>query len=76
MVAIGERTDHLAGLPADCGGTGDPSPFTAIGVEAAMRACARRRFGDGGLDGRRVAVVGLGHVGAALASGSPTPAAS
>ena len=45
MVAIGERTDHLAGLPADCGGTGDPSPFTAIGVEAAMRACARRRFG-------------------------------
>ena len=33
-----------------------------------MRACARRRFGGDGLDGRRVAVVGLGHVGAALAS--------
>ena len=45
MVAIGERTDHLAGLPRGLGGTGDPSPFTAIGVEAAMRACARQRFG-------------------------------
>ncbi len=64
---IAERTSHLTGLPPACGGSGDPSPFTAIGVEAAMRACARERFGDGRLTGRRVVVVGLGHVGASLA---------
>jgi len=67
LVAIGERTGHLTGLPADCGGSGDPSPFTAIGVEAAIRACVRTRFGTSDLNGRRVAVVGLGHVGASLA---------
>jgi leucine dehydrogenase len=67
LVAIGERTEHLTGLPPEHGGSGDPSPFTALGVESAIRACVRARFGDGGLAGRRVAVVGLGHVGAQLA---------
>ena len=67
LVAIGERTTHLTGLPPERGGSGDPSPFTAIGVEAAIRACVRERFGSGDLAGRRVAVVGLGHVGARLA---------
>ena len=67
LVAIGERTTHLTGLPPERGGSGDPSPFTAIGVEAAIRACVRKRFGSGHLAGRRVAVVGLGHVGARLA---------
>jgi leucine dehydrogenase len=67
LVVISERTDHVTGLPADRGGTGDPSPFTAIGVEAALRACLWSRFGDPAPAGRKVAIVGLGHVGAALA---------
>jgi leucine dehydrogenase len=67
MAVIAERTRHLAGLPRESGGSGDPSPFTAIGVEAAMRACARERFGHADLAGRRVVVVGLGHVGLPLA---------
>jgi leucine dehydrogenase len=67
LVAIAERTEHVTGLPVECGGSGDPSPVTAVGVEAAIRACLRARFGDGGLAGRRVSVVGLGHVGACLA---------
>ena len=29
---------HVTGMPAEHGGAGDPSPFTAIGVQAAMRA--------------------------------------
>ena len=33
---------HLTGLPPERGGSGDPSPFTAIGVEAAIRACVAR----------------------------------
>ena len=67
LVAIGERTSHMTGLPADHGGSGDPSPFTALGVEAAMHACARERFGSPDLSGRRIVVAGLGHVGSRLA---------
>jgi leucine dehydrogenase len=67
MVVMSERTSHLTGLPFDHGGSGDPSPVTASGVEAAMRACLRERFGSSDLAGRRVAVIGLGHVGGHLA---------
>ncbi|MGH2952562.1 MAG: Glu/Leu/Phe/Val family dehydrogenase [Solirubrobacterales bacterium] len=67
LVAIAERTEHLTGLPPELGGSGDPSPFTATGVEAAMRACARSMLGSADLAGRRAIVVGLGHVGEALA---------
>lgn len=67
LVAIGERTGHLTGLPPDRGGLGDPSPFTAAGVESAIRACLVQRFGSGDLAGRGIAVVGLGHVGEKLA---------
>ena len=64
---VAERTTHLTGRSPERGGSGDPSPFTAIGVEAAMRACAGERFGDRSLAGRSVCVIGLGHVGADLA---------
>jgi leucine dehydrogenase len=67
LVVISERTGHLTGLPPDHGGSGDPSPFTALGVEAAMRACARERFGSPSLSGRRIVIAGLGHVGSKLA---------
>jgi leucine dehydrogenase len=67
LVVISERTEHVTGLPPSHGGSGDPSPFTALGVEAAMRACARERFGSPDLEGRVVSVVGLGHVGEKLA---------
>ncbi len=64
---VAERTAHVTGLGANRGGSGDPSPYTAIGVEAAMRACARERFGSPELSGVAVAIAGLGHVGAKLA---------
>jgi leucine dehydrogenase len=57
----------VTGLDSARGGSGDPSPFTAMGIEAAMRACARVRFGSSELRGLRVAIAGLGHVGANLA---------
>ncbi|HET8592828.1 MAG TPA: Glu/Leu/Phe/Val dehydrogenase family protein, partial [Solirubrobacterales bacterium] len=47
--------------------SGDPSPLTARGVEAAIRACCEWRFGSADLSGRRVCVIGLGHVGSRLA---------
>jgi leucine dehydrogenase len=67
MTVIAERTSHVVGLPAEAGGSGDPSPVTARGVEQAIRACCRHRYGSAELDGRTVAVIGLGHVGLALA---------
>ncbi len=67
MGVIAERTAHVTGLPQAGGGTGDPSPFTAIGVEAAMRACIESRFGTRELLGMGVVVIGLGHVGSRLA---------
>jgi leucine dehydrogenase len=66
MAVIRERTSHVVGLPPALGGSGDPSPLTARGVEAAIRACSERRFGSEDLSGRSVCVVGIGHVGARL----------
>ncbi len=67
MTTISERTEHVVGLPLEAGGVGDPSPFTAIGVEAGIRACVEHRRGDRDLRGLEVSVVGLGHVGGRLA---------
>ncbi len=67
MAVIATRTEHVVGMPASLGGRGDPSPLTARGVERAIRACCEHRFGSPELDGVRVCVVGLGHVGTALA---------
>jgi len=64
MAVIAEVTPHVTGL---AGGSGDPSPWTALGSEAALRATCERAFGDPSLAGRRVAVLGLGRVGGHLA---------
>jgi leucine dehydrogenase len=60
---MGRFTDHVAGRPASEGGCGDPSPYTAHGVEVAIRAS----LGSRPLSGAHVVVIGLGHVGGALA---------
>ena len=44
-----------------------PSPFTARGVYAAMRAAAVHHHGEGGLSGLHVVVQGVGSVGAEVA---------
>jgi leucine dehydrogenase len=67
MTVIGERTSHVVGRPVESGGSGDPSPVTARGVEAAIRACCEHRYGSADLAGRTIAILGLGHVGRALA---------
>ena len=68
MLAIAERTTHVSGLSRAQGGSGDPSPWTALGVDEAIRATCERVFGSASLRGRSIAVVGLGHVGARLAA--------
>jgi len=67
MEVIASRTPHVSGLAVERGGSGDPSPYTALGVVAAMRVACERAFGSDDLRGRSVAVAGLGHVGARVA---------
>ena len=58
---MGRETRYVAGTPA--GGAGDPSPSTAYGVFMGIRAAVKHKLGKDSLDGIRVAVQGLGHVG-------------
>jgi leucine dehydrogenase len=67
MDIIAEVTPWVTGVDPAAGGSGDPSPVTAVGVAAAMRAALRELDGEERLAGRRVAVQGVGHVGAHLA---------
>jgi leucine dehydrogenase len=57
----------VTGLSRRRGGSGDPSPWTALGVEAAIGVSVEAAFGSASLKGRSVAVIGLGHVGARVA---------
>ncbi|AYF90245.1 Glu/Leu/Phe/Val dehydrogenase dimerization domain-containing protein [Pseudomonas sp. JS3066] len=63
MDCIAQQTGHVTSTTA----AGDPSPHTALGVFAGIRATAHARLGSDDLEGLRVAVQGLGHVGYALA---------
>lgn len=63
MDCIARHTPHVTSTTAG----GDPSPHTALGVFAGIRATARARLGSDSLEGLSVAVQGLGHVGFALA---------
>ncbi|HSC81802.1 MAG TPA: Glu/Leu/Phe/Val dehydrogenase dimerization domain-containing protein [Chitinolyticbacter sp.] len=63
MDCIAQYTQHVTSTTS----AGDPSPHTAMGVYAGIRATALARLGSDDLHGLRVAVQGLGNVGYALA---------
>lgn len=63
MDCIAQHTQHVTSTTSE----GDPSPHTAVGVFAGIRATALARLGSDDLQGLRVAIQGLGHVGYALA---------
>ena len=60
------HTRYVAGLDGHPAASGDPSPVTAEGVFRGVRLCVRRAL-KRDLDGVRVAIQGVGHVGAYLA---------
>ncbi|HEY8217957.1 MAG TPA: Glu/Leu/Phe/Val dehydrogenase dimerization domain-containing protein [Acidimicrobiia bacterium] len=66
MDLLAEVTPWVTGVDPAAGGSGDPSPVTAVGVVAAMRATLHALDGDSAVSGRRVAVQGVGHVGSHL----------
>jgi len=69
MEVIARGTKHVSGLSRRRGGSGDPSPYTALGVHAAIEAGVERVFGSSALKGRTVVLTGLGHVGLRVAKG-------
>ncbi len=63
MEVIRTVTKHVTGVDTSHGGSGDPSPFTALGVRRGIEACAQVKLGRSSLEGVHVAVQGVGHVG-------------
>lgn len=66
MDVVRRETRFVTGVSRELGGSGDPSDATAYGVLWAMKAVARRLWGDTSLDGRHVVLAGVGKVGRAL----------
>jgi len=63
MVYIHMETKYVAGLP---GRSGNPSPYTALGVFKSILACCKHVYGSENITGKVIAVQGLGNVGYAL----------
>lgn len=63
MEVIRTMTKHVTGVDVSHGGSGDPSPFTALGVRRGIEACVKYKLGKESLKGIHVAVQGVGHVG-------------
>jgi len=63
MEVIRAVTKWVTGVDPSHGGSGDPSPFTALGVRRGIEACVEHKLGKKSLAGVRVAVQGVGHVG-------------
>jgi leucine dehydrogenase len=62
MDIIYEETNFVTGISPAYGSSGNPSPVTAYGVYRGMKAAAKEAFGTDALEGKVVAVQGVGNV--------------
>lgn len=62
MDLIHMETDFVTGISPEFGSSGNPSPVTAYGVYKGMKAAAKEAFGNDSLEGKTVAVQGVGNV--------------
>lgn len=62
MDIINQETDFVTGISPAFGSSGNPSPVTAYGVYRGMKATAKEAFGTDSLEGKTVAIQGVGHV--------------
>ncbi|AMM93795.1 branched-chain amino acid dehydrogenase [Peribacillus simplex] len=62
MDLIHEETDFVTGISPAFGSSGNPSPVTAYGVYRGMKAAAKEAFGNDSLEGKVIAVQGVGNV--------------
>ncbi len=63
MAVLRAETPYVSCVHRKMGGAGDPSFATAWGVTAAIRAILGATTGDDSLEGRRIAIQGVGNVG-------------
>ncbi|RZJ35493.1 MAG: Glu/Leu/Phe/Val dehydrogenase [Flavobacterium sp.] len=66
MDLIRDVTPYVTGISEERGGSGNPSPVTAFGVYMGMKAAAKYKFGSDNLEGKKILVQGIGHVGETL----------
>ncbi|WNJ18039.1 Glu/Leu/Phe/Val dehydrogenase dimerization domain-containing protein [Pontibacter sp. G13] len=66
MEIIRTETPYVTGISQIRGGSGDPSPVTAYGTYLGMKAAMKKATGSDSLNGKRVLVQGVGHVGGYL----------
>jgi valine dehydrogenase (NAD+) len=66
MAVIKRESRWVTGADPLHGGSGDSGIMTAYGVYLGMKAAAKAAFGSDSLEGRKIAVQGLGKVGARL----------
>lgn len=66
MDTVRSVTPHVTGISESLGGSGNPSPVTAYGVYMGMKAAAKYQFGSDNLEGKKILVQGIGHVGETL----------
>ena len=57
------ETQYVTGISRALGGSGDPSPVTALGTCSGMKATVKKHLGKDSLFGLSVGVQGVGHVG-------------
>ncbi|MFS0643952.1 branched-chain amino acid dehydrogenase [Siminovitchia sp. 179-K 8D1 HS] len=62
MDLIHEETNFVTGISPAFGSSGNPSPVTAYGCYVGMKAAAKEAFGTDSLEGKTVAVQGVGNV--------------
>ena len=68
MEYVRMETKYVTGVSQALGGSGDPSPYTALGVFQGMKACAKKVYGSDSLEGKKIAIQGAGHVSGHLAT--------
>jgi leucine dehydrogenase (EC 1.4.1.9) len=56
------ETKYVTGISRALGGSGDPSPVTALGVYMGMKAACKARYGNDSLNRKKVAMQGAGQV--------------
>jgi leucine dehydrogenase len=64
---VARETKWVTGRAREVGGSGDPSPFTALGAFVSIQTALKEATGSAEVKGKRVAIQGLGHVGYWLA---------
>ncbi len=57
------ETRYVTGISRALGGSGDPSPVTALGTCSGIKAAVKKQLGKDSLNDLKICVQGLGHVG-------------